>query len=151
MDNNNNHITNDNNDEATLESTPRQPFLQSEETSVASDTTNYTEDTDSSQDMNSTIANDFEIVDMFVEFTNGTFNVRTLDKVTTNEHILTSRLTVPYDKSVLTGNSDKLKLVDYYFDSITDGNADIQTLLWEVLGYSLIRTAKLNKSFIFKR
>lgn len=41
-------------------------------------------------------------------------------------------------------------LVDKFFEDITCGNKDIEKLLYEVIGYSLSRTSKLSKAFIFK-
>lgn len=62
-----------------------------------------------------------------------------------------AELSVPYDdKGVLTTSSPELGLVDHYFDSICCSNKEIETLLYEVIGYSLAKTSKLNKAFIFK-
>lgn len=62
-----------------------------------------------------------------------------------------AKLSVPYDdKEVLTTSSKELELVDYYFDSICCSNKEIETLLYEIIGYSLAKTCKLNKAFIFK-
>ena len=64
---------------------------------------------------------------------------------------LFAKLSVPYnDVEVLATSSKELELVDYYFDSITCSNKEIETLLYECIGYSLCKTAKLNKAFIFK-
>ena len=60
-------------------------------------------------------------------------------------------LRVPYnDYRVLTTPSKELDIVDYYFDSVTCHNKEMETLLYEVIGYSLTKTAKLAKGFIFK-
>lgn len=60
-------------------------------------------------------------------------------------------LSVPYnDYRVLTTPSKELDIVDYYFDSVTCHNKEMETLLYEVIGYSLTKTAKLAKGFIFK-
>lgn len=62
-----------------------------------------------------------------------------------------AELKVDYkDLSVLTTESEELKLVDYYFDSVTCSNKEVETLLYEIIGYSLCRTAKLNKAFILQ-
>lgn len=62
-----------------------------------------------------------------------------------------TELSVPYnDYSVLTTDSKELELVNNYFDSICCSNKEIETLLYEVIGYSLAKTSKLNKAFIFK-
>lgn len=61
------------------------------------------------------------------------------------------RLSVPYDDlSVLLEDSPELDLVNNFFNSITCSDIGIENLLYEVIGYSLFKTAKLNKSFIFK-
>jgi len=58
---------------------------------------------------------------------------------------------VPYnDTEVLTNDTEELRLVNYFFDSISSHNKEVETLLYEVIGYSLCKTAKLNKAFIFK-
>jgi putative DNA primase/helicase len=60
-------------------------------------------------------------------------------------------LSVPYnDISVLLENTQELELVNYFFKSISCGDKGIETLLYEVIGYSLLKTAQLNKAFIFK-
>ncbi len=62
-----------------------------------------------------------------------------------------AELSVPYnDTEVLTTSSKELVLVDQFFDNITCSNKEIETLLYEVIGYSLCKTAKLRKAFIFK-
>lgn len=62
-----------------------------------------------------------------------------------------AELSVPYnDKEVLSTSSPELGLVNRYFDSICCSNKEIETLLYEVIGYSLAKTSKLNKAFIFK-
>ena len=59
-------------------------------------------------------------------------------------------LSVKYDDpSVLTTKSKELEIVDKYFSSITCNDKQVETLLYEIIGYSLTRTAKLNKAFIF--
>ncbi len=64
---------------------------------------------------------------------------------------LIAKLTVPYnDDTVLTTKSKELELVNYYFDSVTCQNKEVETLLYEVIGYSLHKTAKLAKAFILK-
>lgn len=60
-------------------------------------------------------------------------------------------LSVDYkDQNVLSTSSQELSLVDYFFDSITCGDKDIERLLYEVIGYSLAKTSVLSKAFIFK-
>ena len=55
-----------------------------------------------------------------------------------------------YDPNVLLTNSPELEVVDYYFKSVTDEHEDIENLLYEMIGYCLATTAKLNKAFLLK-
>lgn len=72
------------------------------------------------------------------------------DFISTNTDNVFTNLSVPYnDLEVLTTSSKELELVDYYFDSITCHDKEIETLLYECIGYSISRTAKLNKAFLF--
>lgn len=69
----------------------------------------------------------------------------------TQKNSIIAKLSVPYnDSTVLTTNSQELELVNYYFDSISSHNKEVETLLYEVIGYSLTKTSKLNKAFILK-
>lgn len=64
---------------------------------------------------------------------------------------LVTELKVPYnDYKVLTSPSKERELVDYYFKSITCNDEGIEKLLYEIIGYSLTKTAIFAKSFIFK-
>lgn len=54
------------------------------------------------------------------------------------------------DHNLINTDSDELTLVNNFFESITSGNKEIETLLYEVIGYSLTDTSKLCKAFIFK-
>ena len=60
-------------------------------------------------------------------------------------------LKVPYDDlSVLLQNSQELNFVNKFFSDITCQDKGIEKLLYEVIGYSFFRTAKLNKAIILK-
>lgn len=60
-------------------------------------------------------------------------------------------LKVPYDDlSVLLQNSPELGFVNKFFSDITCQDKGIEKLLYEVIGYSFFRTAKLNKAIILK-
>ena len=66
------------------------------------------------------------------------------------DNILTE-LTVPYnDYGALTRDTEELRLVNYFFDSVSCHNKELETLLYEMIGYSLTRTNKLNKAFVLK-
>lgn len=57
-------------------------------------------------------------------------------------------LKVEYDPSVLSTKSEESELVDYFFDSVAVGDKGIQTLLYELIMYSVIKRATLNKAII---
>lgn len=62
-----------------------------------------------------------------------------------------SEVVLPYyDPNVLLTNSQELKTVDDYYGSVTCERKDIENLLYEVQGYSLAKTAKMNKMIILK-
>lgn len=62
-----------------------------------------------------------------------------------------AELSVPYDDpSVLEVNSPELEIVNKYFKSVTEDDEEIENLLYEMIGYSLAKTAKLNKAFLLK-
>lgn len=64
--------------------------------------------------------------------------------------IFTEEVIPYYDPSVLSTNSEALDTVDYYYDSVSCHDKGISQLLYEVQGYSLAETAKLNKLIILK-
>lgn len=64
--------------------------------------------------------------------------------------IFTEEVIPYYDPNVLLTNSQELKTVDDYYRSVTCERKDIENLLYEVQGYSLAETAKLNKLIILK-
>ncbi len=64
--------------------------------------------------------------------------------------IFTEEVIPYYDPNVLLTNSQELKTVDDYYRSVTCEHKDIENLLYEVQGYSLAETAKLNKLIILK-
>lgn len=64
---------------------------------------------------------------------------------------LVADLKVDYkDQSVLTTPSPELEKVTQFFSSITCNDKGVENLLYEILGYSMCKTAILQKAFIFK-
>lgn len=60
-------------------------------------------------------------------------------------------LKVAYDDlSVLLRSSPELEFVNKFFSDITSQDKGIEKLLYEVIGYSFFKTAKLNKAIILK-
>lgn len=54
------------------------------------------------------------------------------------------------DLNVLTEDTQELRDVNYFFDSICCGDKELENLLYEIIGYSLTKNAKLSCGFIFK-
>jgi len=68
-----------------------------------------------------------------------------------NINELVAELKVPWDDlKVLSTPSKELDVVNYYFSSTCCHNKEIETLLYECVGYCLCKTASLQKAFIFK-
>lgn len=64
---------------------------------------------------------------------------------------LITELTVDYkNETVLLTDSTELELVNEFFNSITCGNKELENLLYEIIGYSLLKSAIFQKAFIFK-
>ena len=62
-----------------------------------------------------------------------------------------ANLTVSYkDLNVLSEDTPELADVNYFFNSICQGNKDLENFLYEIIGYSLTRTSKFSCGFIFK-
>lgn len=61
-------------------------------------------------------------------------------------------LKVPYnDLNVLLEDTEALRLVKKFFKEVSCGNEGIEILLYEMIGYSVAKTAKLGKAFILMR
>lgn len=54
------------------------------------------------------------------------------------------------DHSLIDIESKELNDINNFFESITSGNKEIENLLFEVIGYSLVNSSILCKGFIFK-
>ena len=60
-------------------------------------------------------------------------------------------LNVPYkDLNVLSEDTQELRDVNYFFNSICQGNTELENLLYEIIGYCFTTTAKFSCGFIFK-
>ena len=69
----------------------------------------------------------------------------------TQENSIFAKLSVPYDiPEVCIKKTNEEEVVNQYFESVSCHNRELELLLYEVIGYSLTKTAKLNKAFIFK-
>lgn len=67
-----------------------------------------------------------------------------------NINELVAELKVPWDDlKVLSTPSKELDLTNYFFESITRGDKEVEKLLYECVGSCLCTTAKLQKAFIF--
>lgn len=67
-----------------------------------------------------------------------------------NINELVAELKVPWDDlKVLSTPSKELDITNYFFESITCGDKEVEKLLYECVGSCLCKTAKLQKAFIF--
>ncbi len=67
------------------------------------------------------------------------------------ENSVIAKLSVPYDiPEVCIKKTNEEEVVNQYFKSVSCNNSELELLLYEVIGYSLAKTSKLNKAFIFK-
>ncbi len=66
------------------------------------------------------------------------------------DDLVANLLVKDLDHNLLITDSKELTDVNNYFESLTCGDESIEKLLWQCLGYSLTKTAKLRKAFIFK-
>lgn len=61
-------------------------------------------------------------------------------------------LKVPYDDlNVLLEDTEALRLVNYFFESISYRDKGIEILLYGIIGNSVAKTTKPNKAFVLKR
>ena len=107
------------------------------------------------KDMSNTTAENQEVVKEAEELTNiEEKNAQIIDrykKKIAEMSYMFATLKVKYDDlSVLIKKTPELELVNNFFNSISCGDKGIENLLYEVMGYSLSKTAILNKAFIFK-
>jgi putative DNA primase/helicase len=76
-------------------------------------------------------------------FKNGILNINTLEfKPMNPEQLESIQINVNYNPNV------KSNIVDEYFETATVGNKDIQQLLYEAIGYSMLKTNELQKAFL---
>lgn len=78
-----------------------------------------------------------------IVFRNGVLNINTLEfKPMNPEQLESIQINVNYNPNV------KSNVVDEYFETATTGNKDIQQLLYEAIGYSMLKTNELQKAFL---
>lgn len=78
-----------------------------------------------------------------VVFKNGVLDVETLEfEEMSSDHLETIRINANYDPNA---HSDT---VDELFHNISRNDKDVQTLLYELIGYSMLKTSELAKAFL---
>jgi putative DNA primase/helicase len=78
-----------------------------------------------------------------IVFKNGILDIMTLKfEQMTPEKTESIQLDVYYHPNM------KAPIVDEYFNTATNGNKDIETLLYEAIGYSMLKTNELQKAFM---
>jgi putative DNA primase/helicase len=78
-----------------------------------------------------------------IVFKNGILNVNTLEfKPMTPENYESIQINANYNPNAHS------PIVDEYFNTATNGNKKIETLLYEAIGYSMLKTNELQKAFL---
>jgi putative DNA primase/helicase len=78
-----------------------------------------------------------------IVFKNGVLNVNTLEfKPMTPDNYESIQINANYNPNA------KSEIVDEYFSTATNQNKDIETLLFEAIGYSMLKTNELQKAFL---
>ena len=78
-----------------------------------------------------------------IVFKNGVLNVNTLEfKPMTPENYESIQINVNYNPNV------KSQIIDEYFHTATNGKKNIEQLLYEAIGYSMLKTNELQKAFL---
>ena len=78
-----------------------------------------------------------------VVFNNGVLDLSTMRlEPCTPDHIESIKIRSNYNPNA------RSKIVDEFFQTATDGDKDIETLLYESIGYSMLKTNELQKAFI---
>lgn len=78
-----------------------------------------------------------------IVFKNGVLNVNTLEfKPMTPDNYESIQINANYNPNA------KSEIVDEYFATATNKNKDIETLLFEAIGYSMLKTNELQKAFL---
>lgn len=88
----------------------------------------------------------------YVACNNCIVNVNTLETFDFDydKYVITSKVYADYNTDVLTANNSSVQLVDKFFNDISCGDAKLKGLLFEILGYCMLRTAKYHRAFILK-
>jgi len=83
-------------------------------------------------------ANPFTVV-----FSNGLLDVRNIHtELMTPDKYETIKINCAYNPNA------KSPVVDEFFQTITNGNTEVEQLLYEAIGYSMLKTSELQKAFI---
>ena len=91
----------------------------------------------------------------YVAFNNCIVDVRTLEiihyeDVKPLDYIITSKVYADYDLSLINTENSHLDFVKSFFDVISCNDRGVKQLLFEIIGYSMIRSAKFQLGFILK-
>ena len=91
----------------------------------------------------------------YIAFNNCIVDIRTLDvihyeDVEPYDYIITSKVYANYDTDILKIDNSNVEFVKSFFDVICCGDTGLKTLLFEILGYAMTRTAKYQLGFILK-
>ena len=86
----------------------------------------------------------------YVAFNNCIVNVKTLETFNFDydRFVITSRVYANYNKDVANDDTATAQLVDKFFNDISCGDIELKKLLFEIIGYCMLRTAKCQRAFI---
>lgn len=91
----------------------------------------------------------------YVAFNNCIVDVRDLsvihyEDVEPYDYIITSKVYANFDLDLLSMDNTDVEFVKSFFDVICCGNSELKTLMFEIIGYAMVRTSKFQTAFIMK-
>lgn len=88
----------------------------------------------------------------YVAFNNCIVDIQSLHTFdfSPDEFVITSKVYANYDIGLLENPTPDVEFVKAFFDVISCGDSELKTLLFEIIVYSMIRTAKYQLAFILK-
>lgn len=88
----------------------------------------------------------------YVAFNNCIVDIQSLNTYDFNheEFIITSRVYADYDIKLLQNPNPDVEFVKSFFDVICCDDTELKILLFEIIGYCMIRSAKYHLAFILK-
>ncbi len=88
----------------------------------------------------------------FIAFRNAIVNIEDLTPIEFNpdEFVITRRINANFDISLLDESNENFKFVKDFFYDISCGDSELERLLFEISGYSMVNTSKFQIAFMLK-